>query len=152
MIERYSETGYEGLTPELDVTVVRAAEMLEAAFDMDVAIRFDLSRRSGAAWLKTGDGWTSAHVGLGAALRVGCKCGHWVRHHDYGGLGKSTIICGPCQCCRCRAFKEGPDIMDIQAILDPEYAQGGKGVILRDFQTLEEGLVFLVVSVNLYEC
>jgi len=45
--------GYTGATKDLDDAVANAAEMLRAAYDMDVTIRFNSDRRSGGAWLVT---------------------------------------------------------------------------------------------------
>ena len=44
--------GYEGLTKELDATVVKQAKLLAKAFNRDVEIRFNSDRESGGAWLK----------------------------------------------------------------------------------------------------
>ena len=62
--------GYEGSTPELDSTVMAAAEMLAAAFGQDTVIRFNSDRRSGSAFLKdTLPGFSgSCRVGLGAMI------------------------------------------------------------------------------------
>lgn len=59
--------GYRGLTPELDVTVERAAELLAGAFRRDIEIRFNTDRRSGGAWLI--DNKNNTNVGLTVGLK-----------------------------------------------------------------------------------
>jgi hypothetical protein len=58
--------GYQGLTAELDAVVQEAAERLQAAYGMDVVIRFNTNRASGGAWLRTHD-----HDGIGANAEIG---------------------------------------------------------------------------------
>jgi hypothetical protein len=63
--------GYEGATEGLDATVQEAARALEAAYGMDVVIRFNSDRESGGAWLRTHehDGIdANAEVGIGASV------------------------------------------------------------------------------------
>jgi hypothetical protein len=45
--------GYSGADEDLDATVAQAAELLAAAYNMDVTIRFNSDRQSGGAFLKT---------------------------------------------------------------------------------------------------
>jgi hypothetical protein len=58
--------GYQGLTAELDAVVQQAAERLQAAYGMDVVIRFNSDRASGGAWLRTHD-----HDAIGANSEIG---------------------------------------------------------------------------------
>lgn len=61
-------SGYHGATDELDCFVDAAAERVSAIFGgADVEIRFNSDRRSGGAWLRLGDGFTTC-VKIGAGL------------------------------------------------------------------------------------
>ena len=58
--------GYEGKTKELDDIILKAADLMQKAFNTDITIRYNSDRESGGAWIK--DNSSSAIIGLNARM------------------------------------------------------------------------------------
>lgn len=74
--------GWQGITAELDGIVAHAAEVLAAAYGLDVEVRFNSDRESGGAFLVTPDR-RNGDVGIGASLVTA----------DCRRVGRSAEVC-----------------------------------------------------------
>lgn len=131
--------GYTGKTEELDAMVRRAAEMLDAAFDADIQIRFNSDRRSGGAWLDDGITGFGGCTGVGLCVDM--------RHKRPGSMTDEEWWTLPFE-----EMKALPEELEIRTFIrashlrDPALANSGnedRRYADNDHPTLEDGLAFL---------